>query len=109
MPLSEADTRSKPIDPALHSRGWTEDLIKREETAGAIDIVEGKARRQPFGRVDYTLRIKVGNYAQPLAIAVIEAKAEHSMYSPADRVQAAKQTKGRRRLRWISRPGSRGW
>jgi len=77
--------------------------------SGAIDIVEGKARRQPFGRVDYTLRIKVGNYAQPLAIAVIEAKAEHSMYSPADRVQAAKQTKGRRRLRWISRPGSRGW
>jgi hypothetical protein len=23
------------IDPALHARGWTEDLIRREETAGA--------------------------------------------------------------------------
>ena len=31
MPLSEADTRAKLIDPALHVRGWTEDLIRREE------------------------------------------------------------------------------
>lgn len=35
MSLSEADTRAKLIDPALHNRGWTEDLIRREETAGA--------------------------------------------------------------------------
>lgn len=34
MGLSEADTRAKLIDPALHARGWTEDLIRREETAG---------------------------------------------------------------------------
>jgi len=27
MGLSEADTRAKLIDPALHSRGWTEELI----------------------------------------------------------------------------------
>mgnify|MGYP001049923649 CR=1 FL=1 len=27
MPLSEADTKAKFIGPALHSRGWTEDLI----------------------------------------------------------------------------------
>ena len=32
--MSEADTRAKLIDPALHSSGWTEDLIKREETVG---------------------------------------------------------------------------
>ena len=38
MPLSEADTRAKLIDPALHARGWTEDLIRREETAGAVEI-----------------------------------------------------------------------
>ena len=25
MTLSEADTRAKLIDPALHARGWTED------------------------------------------------------------------------------------
>lgn len=32
MGLGEADTRAKLIDPALHARGWTEDLIRREET-----------------------------------------------------------------------------
>ena len=37
MGLSEADTRAKLIDPAIHARGWTEDLIRREETAGAIE------------------------------------------------------------------------
>ena len=59
MGYNESDTRAKLIDPALHARGWTEDLIKREETAGAIEIVGGKARRRARGRVDYTLRIKV--------------------------------------------------
>ena len=39
MPLGEADTRAKLIDPALHARGWTEDLIRREETAGAVDVL----------------------------------------------------------------------
>lgn len=32
MFLSEADTKAKLIDPAIHKRGWTEDLISREET-----------------------------------------------------------------------------
>jgi type I restriction enzyme R subunit len=45
MPYNEADTRAKLIDPALHSSGWTEDLIKREESAGAIEIVNGVPRR----------------------------------------------------------------
>ena len=31
MTLSEADTRAKLIDPALHARSWTKDLILREE------------------------------------------------------------------------------
>lgn len=31
MGLGEADTRAKLIDPAIHARGWTEDLIRREE------------------------------------------------------------------------------
>ena len=43
MPLNEADTRAKLIDPALHARAWTEDLIRREETAGAIEIIDGRA------------------------------------------------------------------
>lgn len=51
--LNEAETRAKLIDPALHARGWTEDLIKREETAGAVEIFEGKPRRRSKGRVDH--------------------------------------------------------
>ena len=77
MTLSESDTRAKLIDPALHTRGWTEDLIRREETAGAIEIIDGRRRRQAKGRVDYTLRIKVNPDTQPVAVALIEAKAEH--------------------------------
>src|SRR6266446_2483488 len=76
MPHGETDTRAKLIDPALHTRGWTEDLIRCEETAGAIEIIEGKPRKRARGRVDYTLRIKVNPDTQPVAIALIEAKAE---------------------------------
>ncbi len=76
MRLGEADTRAKLIDPAIHARGWTEDLIRREETAGAIEIVDGKPRRQSKGRVDYLLRVKVNPDTQPVAVALIEAKAE---------------------------------
>jgi type I site-specific restriction endonuclease len=32
LPLSEADTRAKLIDPAIHACGWSEDLICRETT-----------------------------------------------------------------------------
>jgi len=76
MGLGEADTRAKLIDSALHARGWTEDLIRREETAGAIEIVDGRPRKQRKGRIDYLLRIKVNPSAQPVAVALIEAKAE---------------------------------
>ena len=74
MQLSEADTRAKLIDPALHSRDWTEDLIRREETAPGIDIVEGKPRRRQRGRIDYLLRVRVNANSQPVAIALLEAK-----------------------------------
>ena len=77
MPLGEADTRAKLIDPAIYQRGWTEDLIRREETAGAVEVVEGEARRRPRGRVDYVLRVKVTRESQAVAVALIEAKAEH--------------------------------
>ena len=74
--LNEADTRAKLIDPAIHARGWTEDLIRREETAGAIEIIDGKPRKRAKGRTDYILRIKVNTETQPVALALIEAKAE---------------------------------
>ena len=77
MTFGEADTRAKLIDPALHARGWTEDLIRREETAGAVEIVDGRPRRRARGRVDYVLRVRVDAESQPVAVALIEAKAEH--------------------------------
>lgn len=77
MGLNEADTRAKLIDPSLYRRGWIEDYIKREETAGSIDIVGGKARKRGRGRLDYTLRIQAGEGTHPVAIALVEAKAEH--------------------------------
>ena len=96
MPLSESDTRAKLIDPALHARGWTEDLIRREETSGAIEVVEGRARKRPKGRVDYTLRVKVNPTAQPVAVALIEAKAEH--LPPTHGLEQAKQYAACKRL-----------
>src|SRR5690242_1083865 len=88
MAMNEADTRAKLIDPAIHARGWTEDLIKREENAGAIEVLAGKARRQAKGRVDYLLRVKVNLDTQPIAIALIEAKAEDK--PPAHGLEQAK-------------------
>ena len=74
--FNEADTRAKLIDPAIHGRGWTEDLIRREETAGAVEIINGKARRRSRGKIDYVLRVKVNVDTQPVALALIEAKRE---------------------------------
>jgi type I restriction enzyme, R subunit len=74
MSLSEADTRAKLITPAMHRCGWTEDLIRREETAGTVEIINGKARRRSRGKIDYVLRVKVNIDTQPVALALIEAK-----------------------------------
>ena len=77
MALNEADTRAKLVDPAIHARGWTEELIKREVTAGAIDVIDGRPRRRRSGRADYLLRVRATTPAQPVAVALIEAKAEN--------------------------------
>jgi type I restriction enzyme R subunit len=96
MGLGEADTRAKLIDPALHARGWTEDLIRREETAGAIEVIEGRPRRRAHGRVDYVLRVRVNASSQPVAVALIEAKAED--LPPTHGLEQAKAYAARRRL-----------
>ena len=70
----ERDARIALLDPALHAAGWTEELIRREETPGAVEIVDGRPRRAGHGRTDYTLRIKVAQDAHPVAVAVVEAK-----------------------------------
>jgi len=74
MFLSEADAEAKLIDPVLHQRGWTEDLIRREETECGIDIIEGKAKRKERGRIDYLLRVRVNANTHPVALALIEAE-----------------------------------
>ncbi len=75
-PLTESDTRAKLIDPAIHARDWTEDHIKREETAKPVEVVNGHARRGVKGRTDYTLRVRVNAESEPVAVALIEAKRE---------------------------------
>ncbi len=74
MSYNEADTRAKLIDPTLHQLGWTEDLIRRETTAGSIEIINGRTKRKK-GRTDYLLCIpSEDGYSLP--IAILEAKKE---------------------------------
>jgi type I restriction enzyme, R subunit len=89
MGFGEADTRAKLIDPALYKRGWTENHLKREETPGSIAILNGKAFQENRGRVDYTLRVLVGEEQQAIAVAIIEAKRENA--SPAEGLEQVKR------------------
>lgn len=81
---NEAETRAELIDPALNSQGWAQykGMIRREVSAGGIEMVGGKPRRRAHGRADYTLRIipQVAGEPdpQPLTVALIEAKHEHA-------------------------------
>lgn len=75
MAYNEADTRAKLIDPSIHKVGWTEDFIRRETTAGTIEIINGRPRRKN-GRTDYLLCLPAKNEENPLAIAILEAKKE---------------------------------
>jgi len=103
MGLNETETRTQLIDPAIHARGWNEDLIKREETLGTIEIVDGQPRRQTHGRTDYTLRVKVGPEAQPVAVAILEAKDEdkHPAYG-LDQVKVYQAKAKRLNLRHVA-------
>jgi len=74
MSYNEADTRAKLIDPKIHQIGWVEDLIRRERTAGTIEIINGRPKRKS-GRTDYLLCLPVTE-GLPLSIAVLEAKKE---------------------------------
>lgn len=96
MTLGESNTRAKLIDPALYSRGWTEDPIRREETAGPIGIIDRKPRKRERGRIDYTLRVKVNPDIQPVAFALIEAEAEH--LPPTHRLERSKAYSSYKRL-----------
>jgi len=74
--LNEADTRAELIEPAIQQKGWTSGLVKREQSAGAIHIIDGQPVRRSAGRVDFLLRVQVHQDTQPVAVALIEAKRE---------------------------------
>lgn len=76
MSRNEAQTRFELIDPALFQRGWVRADIRIEETAAQVDIVDGQGHRRPVGRTDYVLRRPLAPEAEPIALAIVEAKAE---------------------------------
>ena len=76
MPRNEMQTRYELIDPAIRLRGWNETNVRVEETSGGITVIDGRAQRRR-GRTDYLLRLEVSKDTQPVAVALIEAKAEH--------------------------------
>jgi type I restriction enzyme R subunit len=93
MPFNEADTRAKLIDPTIHKVGWNEDLIRRETTAGTIEIINGRPKRR-VGRTDYFLCLPISKEGQiPLAIAILEAKKE-SEHATIGLEQAKQYAKG---------------
>src|SRR5258706_8118375 len=78
MPRNEAQTRFELIDPALIDEcGWARADIRIEETAAAVDIVYKKGKRRPKGRTDYVLRHPLRPGAEPIPLAIVEAKAEN--------------------------------
>lgn len=77
--FTEADTRAKLIDPKLYQQGWTEAHIRREQTAGTIELTEEGAERLAPGRIDYVLRLPISEGTQPVAVAYVEAKRENAL------------------------------
>ena len=76
MNLNEADTRFI-LDKGLVKKGWDVELgtLALERTLGENGFDhQGKPYKLNGGRVDYLLRIKLSETAQPIAIAFIEAK-----------------------------------
>ena len=76
MNPNEAETRFI-LDKGLVKKGWDYELgtLGLERTLGANGFDDqGKPCKLNGGRVDYLLRIKLNEAAQPIAIAFIEAK-----------------------------------
>jgi type I restriction enzyme, R subunit len=74
--LSEADTRSKLVDPKLIAAGWGEEAIQREYPykRGKVILVGDTPIRETAQFVDYVLR----RGPEGPMIAVVEAKSEDS-------------------------------
>jgi type I restriction enzyme R subunit len=86
MPINEADTCRKYVEPKLYAAGWTEEQINEQKsfTDGRIVIAGPRPIRRPQKRADYLLR-----YRRDFPLAVVEAKAAYR--SPSDGLQQAKE------------------
>src|ERR1035437_9072634 len=86
MPINEADTCRKYVEPKLYAAGWTEEQINEQKsfTDGRIVIAGPRPIRRPQKRADYLLR-----YRRDFPLAVVEAKAAYR--SPSDGMQQAKE------------------
>jgi type I restriction enzyme, R subunit len=86
MPINEADTCRKYVEPKLYAAGWTEEQISEQKsfTDGRIVIAVPRPIRRPQKRADYLLR-----YRRDFPLAVVEAKAAYR--SPSDGLQQAKE------------------
>jgi len=78
MPRNEDATRRELINPKIHARGWTEDLVRPEKTVGQVEIIAGRPRRGK-GRTDYLLCLPAEAGKSPLPIAILEAKRENEL------------------------------
>ena len=79
MTLNEAETHTDYESTPLYICGVGLRILNqaRGDWPGAVEILEGRPHRRSKGRADYTLRVKVTPDSQPVAMAIIEAKAEH--------------------------------
>jgi type I restriction enzyme R subunit len=69
MPMNESETKTRLINPIIHQRGWTEDLIRREEITGSIEINDsGPYRRQKTGETHLQHFIWPMKLGLPIAI-----------------------------------------
>lgn len=97
--FTEADTRAKLIDPALYLQGWTEAHIRREQTAGTIELTEEGAERLAPGRIDYVLRLPISEGTQPVPVAYVEAKRENAL--PAAGIEQAQNYQKRLNVAFV--------
>jgi type I restriction enzyme R subunit len=92
MPRNEELTRRELLNPKIHARGWTEDLIRVERTVGHVEIIAGHPRKGK-GRVDYLLCLPAELGKSPLSIGILEAKKETEL--PALGIQQAQDYRQR--------------
>ena len=98
MPRNEHLTRVELIDPTLHELGWTGARIREEKTPGGSDIIDGRPVKRS-GRTDYLLCLPILPGKPPLAVGVLEAKAEDKL--PSLGIQQARRDAGKHHVPFV--------